>query len=346
MLRDDKETSGFIMSKKSDETYTTSVSVIMPCYNAAAYLRDAIESVQNQTYEDWELLIIDDGSIDDSCKIAQEYVNADKRIQLIKQPNSGACFARNNGLEHAKGQYVKFLDADDVLDTQCLARQIEQINALAQNQIPFGDYGRIDQQGKRISDFVFSPELLDWLHQDRVSFMFYRWEVLISCPLHRMELLRQAGLFDTRLPRHQESDLHFRLALADVEYVYYPGHTFDYREYNSTTRISTRFNTGKINKEQLNDVYFRKREALLIEKYGYVPERYHYTLSDFWYGNARYAFANKEIDKGKQSLAKAEAYRPLTGKHRFYAICGKIFGYVQIEALLRLRLRLLHKQYK
>ena len=319
------------------------VSIIMPCYNASAYLQEAIESVLSQAYKDWELLIIDDGSTDKSREIAREYVANDKRIHLIEQFNSGACRARNNGIEHAAGAYIKFLDADDVLDKDCLREQIEQIKSLQHNQVPIGNYGRIDKDGKHISDYTFSAEMLRQLQNDPIAFTFFHWEILITCPLLRRKQLQDIGSFDERLPRHQETDLHFRLALAGVEYVHYPIHTFDYREYESGNRISTRFQAGQIDKTKLNDVYYRKNESLLIDKYGVMPQIYRQSFADFYYGRAREAFAIQDKASGMEFLRKSESYIPFAGTRRIYTMFGKMLGYVNIEKLLRLRLRLLHK---
>lgn len=315
----------------------------MPCYNASAYLPKAIGSVLSQSYYDWELIIVDDGSTDNSHEIAREYVEKDKRIHLIEQPNSGACRARNNGIEQAKGEYIKFLDADDVLDKDCLRAQTEQIKTLQPNQVPFGDYGRIDNGGKHISDYTFSSEMLRQLQSDPIAFAFFHWEILITCPLHRKKQLQDIGSFDERLPRHQETDLHFRLALAGVEYVHYPIHTFDYREYESGNRISTRFQAGKIDKTKLNDVYYRKNESLLLDKYGEMPQKYRQSFADFYYGRAREAFALHDKVRGVEYLKKSESYIPLSGTRRIYTMFGRLLGYVNIEQLLRLRLRLLHK---
>lgn len=315
----------------------------MPCYNASPFVGEAIRSVQAQTFADWELQVVDDGSTDDSREVVKEYAKKDKRIHLIKQPNSGACRARNNGIAHAKGEYVKFLDADDVLDEHCLEEQIKQIDGLKKNQIPFGTYGRIDEYGNQTSNFEFTEEMLSLLQKDAVAFTYFRWEILITCPLHRKALLQQVGFFDERLPRHQETDLHFRLALYGVEFVYYPTHTFDYREHISENRISTRFQTGKINKNKLNDVYYRKNEELLISRYGEMPEIYCPSFANYWYGKAREAFAEKDIGEGEAYLQKSAQYMPLRGTRKVYDRCGKIFGYGVVESILRLRLRLLHK---
>ena len=87
-------------------------SIIIPTYNRAAFLSKAIESVLSQTYTDWELIIIDDGSTDNTKEVVSQYIDA--RIKYVYQDNAERCVARNNGIEHASGDYVCFLDSDDV----------------------------------------------------------------------------------------------------------------------------------------------------------------------------------------------------------------------------------------
>lgn len=92
------------------------ISVIMPMYNSSAYVAEAIESVLAQTFRDFELIVIDDGSTDPSLEIAQNYARCDSRISIISQPNAGPSAARNRGLEHAIGRYIYFFDSDDLLE--------------------------------------------------------------------------------------------------------------------------------------------------------------------------------------------------------------------------------------
>ena len=90
------------------------ISIVMPVYNAENYLKKSIESILNQTYPVWELLLIDNGSEDDSLRICKEYAKQDERIWVIHQfQNKGVSAARNLGLEKVSGEYVTFLDADD-----------------------------------------------------------------------------------------------------------------------------------------------------------------------------------------------------------------------------------------
>ena len=92
------------------------ISVIVPVYNAEIYLEKCIASVVQQTYSDWELILIDDGSQDNSGKIIDDAANKDERIIAIHQKNAGPGIARNHGIEEATGDYVVFLDSDDYID--------------------------------------------------------------------------------------------------------------------------------------------------------------------------------------------------------------------------------------
>jgi glycosyltransferase involved in cell wall biosynthesis len=90
------------------------ISIIIPNKNYERFLRDALDSVKHQTFRDWECIIVDDASVDNSCDIIQEYVDSDKRFKLIKmKEHAGISAVRNAGLDAATGEYVAFLDADD-----------------------------------------------------------------------------------------------------------------------------------------------------------------------------------------------------------------------------------------
>ena len=100
------------------------VSVIVPCYNAGAYLEPCLRSVLAQTMGDLELLVIDDGSADGSLSVAQEIARGDARVRVFHQENRGVCAARNRGLDAARGEYVTFVDGDDLLPPDALERML------------------------------------------------------------------------------------------------------------------------------------------------------------------------------------------------------------------------------
>lgn len=96
------------------------ISIIVPIYNSAKYLAQCIDSIIRQSYTDWELILVDDGSKDQSGRICDEYAKQDHRITVIHQPNKGVSSARNVGIAIAKGEYLCFVDADDWLETSFL----------------------------------------------------------------------------------------------------------------------------------------------------------------------------------------------------------------------------------
>jgi len=97
------------------------ISVIVPCFNQGIYLNDALQSLYNQSYPNWECLVIDDGATDDTETIARQWERKDKRVKYFYKENGGLSSARNKGLDESKGEYIQFLDADDIIDSNKFA---------------------------------------------------------------------------------------------------------------------------------------------------------------------------------------------------------------------------------
>lgn len=104
------------------------VSVILPVYNTGKYLRQCLESIENQTLKNFEVFCVDDGSTDDSVEIISEYVKKDSRFHLLEQKNAGGGAARNHGMEAAKGEYLAFLDSDDFFEPGLLEKQAKRLD--------------------------------------------------------------------------------------------------------------------------------------------------------------------------------------------------------------------------
>ena len=120
------------------------VTIIIPIYNAEKYLDKTISSVLQQTYKNYELILIDDGSKDNSLEICNKYKNKDKRIRLIKQENLGVSATRNKGLEIADGEFVCFMDADDYIEPNMLEEYIKIYKLYKSDLIISGYYSEID----------------------------------------------------------------------------------------------------------------------------------------------------------------------------------------------------------
>jgi glycosyltransferase involved in cell wall biosynthesis len=138
---------------------TKLVSVITPSYKSEKFIRETINSVLNQTYKNWELVIVDDHSPDNTNEIIENYIKNDKRIKLIKlESNSGVTEARNIAIKEANGKYIAFLDSDDIWLPQKLEKQIDYMNNnnLA---ITYSAYATMDQNGKYINDRSVKSEI-------------------------------------------------------------------------------------------------------------------------------------------------------------------------------------------
>jgi glycosyltransferase involved in cell wall biosynthesis len=190
------------------------VSIIIPCYNAAAYVGEAIESALAQTYPNKEVIVIDDGSTDNSLEVIRCFGDS---IRWETGPNRGGGAARNRGLALAKGEWVQFLDSDDLLSPNKLERQME-LTRLHTNSIVYCNYATEWEDGSTGTSRQ-SPKCSGF---DPVVFVLLRCGPMISAPLHSKQNLLKVGGFREELPCSQERDLHLRLACVGLQFRYSP----------------------------------------------------------------------------------------------------------------------------
>lgn len=179
------------------------ISIIIPVYNAEKYLRKCIGSVIAQTCKDWEMILINDGSKDDSLAICQEYAEMDERIRVIDKENGGPSSARNKGLEEARGKYVYFMDADDWIEKNFLESFFNlNLNPNDDNyDIIFQGFVRESSGGREDKSFAMNAdtsimskeEIICRLYKEHV----YGWS---WCKLFRREIIDKYHLrFDESL---------------------------------------------------------------------------------------------------------------------------------------------------
>ncbi|MCV2485648.1 glycosyltransferase [Flavobacterium sp. SH_e] len=138
------------------------VSILTPTFNTEKFIRLTIESAQNQTYTNWEMILVDDASTDNTVAIIEEFVKNDSRIKLFKLPeNRGNGFARNAALEKATGKYIAYLDADDLWFPEKLEKQIQFLKA-NNLHFTFSFYDSIDEDGNDLNRKVESPNPLTY----------------------------------------------------------------------------------------------------------------------------------------------------------------------------------------
>src|SRR3954452_2047793 len=129
------------------------ISVVVPIYNVEPYLADCLQSLVDQTYRDWEAVVVDDGSQDRSRAIAEEFAARDERFRIVEQPNGGLGSARNMGVEHAGGEFLAFVDSDDVLPENAYQLLIEALDETG-SDFATGNVFRLTRKRAQQSPFL------------------------------------------------------------------------------------------------------------------------------------------------------------------------------------------------
>lgn len=185
---------------------TAIVSIIMPCYNAAAHLPASVGSALAQTFGNWELIAVDDGSSDSTLAWLQ--AQTDKRIRPLTQPNQGVSAARNAGLTAARGRYVAFLDADDTWAADFLEKMLAALQARPDANLAYCGWQNVGLPGGRGEPFV--PP--DYENAAKVETLFSGCRWPIHAALVKREAVRAAGGFDPALKNAEDYALWLRIA--------------------------------------------------------------------------------------------------------------------------------------
>lgn len=206
---------------------TPLVSVVIPAYNCASYIVQAVESVLAQTYSQWEIIIVDDGSKDDTVSVLQPYSS---HIRYVYQKNQGVSIARNHGIQLARGEFVAFLDADDYFLPDKLEAQIGMFEAQPSLGIVHSGWRKVNSKGE------FLQDVKPWQNVPKLDLeMWLRWKpVLPSAMMFRRTWLERAGGFDPRFPPAEDTDLALRLALMGCETEWLRQVTVCYRQHEQS----------------------------------------------------------------------------------------------------------------
>jgi glycosyltransferase involved in cell wall biosynthesis len=137
------------------------VSIITPAFKAAAYVGETIRSVREQDYQNWEMLVVDDGSPDETADVVAHYAQEDRRVRLIRQKNSGPAMARQTALDAAQGRFIAFLDSDDYWLEGKLSKQLAFMRE-RQAWISYTRFRRINADGSKVGHLVRIPDRLDY----------------------------------------------------------------------------------------------------------------------------------------------------------------------------------------
>jgi glycosyltransferase involved in cell wall biosynthesis len=222
------------MSSLSAKQSRALVSVVVPSYNASRYISETLESVLSQTYRNFEVIVIDDGSKDNTSDIVADYARRDSRIRQVNQPNAGVGAARNRGIAEASGAFIAPLDADDVWYPQKLEKQVASLERKGE------DWGFTYCWSKSINERGEAKPLSHWpIGGDVFHALIYRNIIgNASVPLFRTSAVREVGGYRTRAEQGgvqgcEDWDITLRVAakylVAEV-----PDYLVGYRQIPST----------------------------------------------------------------------------------------------------------------
>lgn len=156
------------------------VSIIIPVYNSADYLEECIKSVLNQTYDNYEVIIVDDGSKDNSSQIYKEYAKKNKNIRLFYQENSGVSVARNKGLEIANGKYIMFLDADDWIEKDYINKMVNIIEKENADLVQCNFYYAREEKLEKRKHIIPKYDIRDNMEELQLDILYKEYDEKIN----------------------------------------------------------------------------------------------------------------------------------------------------------------------
>ena len=260
-----------LLSKIADYESKALISIIVPIYNVEKYLRQCLDSIQDQSYQNFECLLINDGSPDNSADICKEYVSKDPRFRYIEKENGGVSSARNLGLEHSKGEYITFIDSDDWVDSdylevlyKSLTDEKADVAVSTYKQFNMDDnnyYVHSYQRGYEKKIFT-GPELIDeFIALDTFdhSYRFVCGKLVRKCLLDKIA-------FNEKTTLGEDMEFWLKLYLISNKIVYVNRDSYVYRVDN----VNRHFGLEKIRsdiQQRLNFISFLAVRGIDISKY-------------------------------------------------------------------------------
>jgi glycosyltransferase involved in cell wall biosynthesis len=291
------------------------ISIIIPSFNKAAFISETIESVQSQSYSNWELIIVDDGSTDNSISIIEEFCSNDRRIKLYRRETlpKGGSACRNIGLKNAKGKYVVFLDADDVLLNFCLETRLYEIEKYSDNNFwvfPIGTFYKVIGD----STSVWIPKgdnfLLGFLKHD------LPWHTMSV--VWNKEFIDGLNGFDTDYPRLQDVELHTRALLKkNVSLKTFPNNIVD-AYYRIDTNRTVQNLEQQLNKQKEGVFLYLKKHTSLLQTNNQRRAIYGTFFSFVTTLNYTCLVVNNEIDLHRKISKEIFKYIDNSENHLFW----------------------------
>lgn len=229
------------------------VSYIIPCYNQGMYLPDTLKSIEEEGCQEYEILIIDDGSSDQTTVDYLKNLTSSDKLQILQQENSGPSVARNSGIEKARGKYLIFLDSDDLIQKEFVKKAVEKLESNEEIACVYGD---LEYFGEKSGFRKQSPIN---------TIQMCMFNTLAVCTVIRRDIVISAGGFDTRLSREglEDWELWLRLISIGCEFRYLPVPSFKIR----VTSVSRTHTSANPNLNNLKAYIQSKHIHFIMKQY-------------------------------------------------------------------------------
>lgn len=307
------------------------ISVIIPLYNKEKSIVSTLQSVFSQTYQDWECIVINDGSTDESLQVVEEFIRCKVegvKCKVISQANAGVAAARNRGIQEAKGEFVALLDGDDLWDNEYLEEQVRMINDFpdaAMCGINFAETrdGQIIRSLSTGLPDGYRGYVRDYFQmRGRVSDLFCSSSVIV-----RKDVFDKVGLFDERLKYSEDNDMWWRI-IATYPVAFYDRYMVFYR-YDAENRALA------------HKMLLRYDSPFVVDKYQEPKWKENKTFyvwinqhSAQWI--ARYLFEDNQREDAYEAAQKLD-YSVIPFKYRLLLKTPYWFGYSVYKAIARIK---------
>lgn len=290
------------------------VSVIMPAFNSERYIAESIESVLAQTYENWELIIVDDGSTDDTGLIAKHYAGDDKRIKYIRQDNQKQGKARNIGISFSGGDLIAFLDSDDLWIPEKLETQI---SYLINNDVDLVfSNGYVFMYDRNNTNKFYTTLTGIFQGDEAIALLLEQNFVPIPSVLTTKQAIIDVGKFNENTEIQNVEDYHLWLKMLLQGFSFYgmPEKLFFYRQHES--QITT------------NDPYASEKVIIMLDQYVNIPPQLipAFKKAKLIWGRNWYNFNAVSRKSANDILAKMAIYSQLTQLAFFTKLALTLFG--------------------
>lgn len=303
------------------------ISVIIPCYNAEGFISETIKSVFWQTCQDFEVIVIDDGSTDNSASVIRSFGS---RIRTEFSSNRGASAARNRGTALARGKLIQYLDADDILKPDALEKRVDALLA-SDADVAYSDWQKLEERedGKFYLGNIIARQLEDINDDPQIALFTEFWAPPAALLYHR-RIVEAIGFWNESLPIIQDARFLLDAALVGGKFIHVPGVQANYRVHKTATSLSRR-NAASF----IEDCFQNACQVEEIWKaQGGITPKQHVALENVYGQVARFYF---ECDRLKfhQVLAKIRNLNPnyLPSSPKALRHLAKWFGYEQAEAI-------------